>query len=392
MSQVSESYGDNMSALALMSYWIIETTPPIGPRKKLTLRNPFNKQIIKKLVDDYGEKFGILAMYVNKHVPIYIYNRINENAPPAYYQYYKDHTKSGADAIHLYFPMAINIDTTDQTVNLSTQLNKFQTTELMTFFAHELRHVMQRNEFGEYFSKLSNAYSEYSDPMEYYDHNHLEIDASMHHIALSVVEDSNFTNDIHDFVNEVMRRLSSYKKLSSKEYKHYRRKAANIFAYYVNNGKIKQTKNTQGYHANKELEMRRNRLANVIISYINNDWNFIRDLRKYGMSKLLFWKRKSYLLHKNFPLVIEKMFQKPRGEVEKDAEVYVIFFALLNLAAKQRGYILPIKNLYELYGLYPMKYGEAMKNPKSRKIFGSYDKKFISYALSELPKEEGPQK
>ena len=272
MGRISESYGDNMSGLSLMSYWVIEHVPPIGPRKKITIRKPFNEQIIKRLTDDYGEKFGALAMYINQYVPIHIYNRIDNEVSPAYYQYYRDHTNSSGDAIHLYFPMAIDIDTTKQTVNLSKQLNKFQITELMTFFAHEFRHVMQRNEFGEYFSKLSNAYSEYSDPREYYDRNHLEIDASMHHIALSVIEDENYTHDVHDFVDEVMRRLSSYKKLTSKQYKHYRRKAANIYAYYVNKGRSKKTGGSKRDRMQKQLSVRRERLANVIMSFINNNW------------------------------------------------------------------------------------------------------------------------
>lgn len=213
---VSESNYKILKPLTLMAKDILKQFQySIAPDDVRGINPSFTEEL-RNEVSKYGDVFGPLCDYIEKNVPIYMVNKESGSLKGGYsHSAEKGHDK--LDDIKIYIPSIMGEKRAYRPAEL-------QSAKIENTLMHELRHVMQRQQFGDFYHRMvgkqaNDEYNYHTDP--------IEIDAAfLHHL-----HDEEATN-LQDFVNGVMDRFEKYKKLTDKQYKHYRRKAA---AYYYAN-------------------------------------------------------------------------------------------------------------------------------------------------------------
>lgn len=213
---VSESNYKNLKPLTIMAKEVLNQFQYIIDADEVKGMKVSFSDNIRNELEKYGDIFGLLCDYIEKNVPIYMVNKESGSLKGGY-SHSAQQNHNMLDDVKIYLPSILG----DKRAYRPSEL---QDKKVETTLVHELRHVMQRQQFGEYYhnkvhSQEGDDYNYRTDP--------IEIDAAfLHHL-----HDEEATN-LKDFVNGVMDRFKKYKTLTDKQYKHYRRKAA---AYYYAN-------------------------------------------------------------------------------------------------------------------------------------------------------------
>jgi hypothetical protein len=218
---------------------------------------------VREQLKEYGDIFDMLCDYLHQYVPLIFANRASATLKGAY-SHSVSQEASQLDDIVLYLPAILKTEPR----SLSTSEVKSKPVE--TTLVHELRHVMQRRQFGSFYHKMvgkqqTDDYNYHTDP--------IEIDAAfLHHL-----HDEEATN-VKDFVDGVMSRFSNYKKLTPRQYEHYKKKAA---AYFY----AKQSPDTKSSTPKDRLAAKKKaRLDNAIQTLLDTDIEPLGDLRNVGSS------------------------------------------------------------------------------------------------------------
>jgi len=216
---------------------------------------------VREQLKEYGDIFDMLCEYLEQYVPLIFANRASGSLKGAY-SHSASQEASNLDDIVLYLPAIL------KTEPRSLPTTEVKSKSVETTLVHELRHVMQRRQFGSFYHKMvgtqqTDAYNYHTDP--------IEIDAAfLHHL-----HDEEATN-VKDFVDGVMSRFSNYKKLTPRQYEHYKKKAASYFY-------AKQSPDQKGSTPKERLAAKKKaRFDNAIKALNDTDVETLGDLRNVG--------------------------------------------------------------------------------------------------------------
>lgn len=257
---VSESNYDNLKPLTLMAQSILKNVSYSLEKGNTNKVVPSFNDDLLKVLRKYGDVYDSLCSYIEQYVPIYLANGATGNFKGAY-THSPTQENPYIDDITIYVPTIIE----PKDVYTSSDLRN---PKIENTLVHELRHVMQRRQFGKYYHAVADRGDNYrTDP--------IEIDAAfLHHL-----HDETAT-DLRGFVYGVMDRFSKYKDLTAKQYEHYKRKAAAY--YYANVSPESSGKSTP----QERLDKQRKEKWDAMISQVTNaDIEPLHDLRNVGSKK-----------------------------------------------------------------------------------------------------------
>lgn len=232
----------------------------LKPDEELVLKPKFSDNV-RSEIDEYGPIFEILCDYIERNIPIVFSNKDSGSLKGAY-SHAANVKSSKMDDVFIYVGTILG-------EIKPYAVNDVKSKKIETVLVHELRHVMQRRQFGDFYHKqvdkmAANQYNYHSDP--------IEIDAAfLHHL-----HDEEAT-DIQSFVKGVMDRFTKYKKLTPKQVEHYRRKAATYF-YTSISPKDKPQTTAKDRLASQKTE----RLENAMQQLRDMDVEKLGDLRNVG--------------------------------------------------------------------------------------------------------------
>jgi len=218
---------------------------------------------VREQLKDYGDIFQTLCDYLEQYVPLILANKASATLKGAY-SHSASQESPNMDDVVLYLPAILKAEPR------SFSPAEIKSKSVETTLVHELRHVMQRRQFGNFYHKMvgkqqTDAYNYHTDP--------IEIDAAfLHHL-----HDEEATN-AKDFVDGVMSRFSQYKKLTPRQYEHYKKKAA---AYFY----AKQSPDQKGSTPKERLAAKKKqRFDNAMKALQDTDIESLGDLRNIGSS------------------------------------------------------------------------------------------------------------
>jgi hypothetical protein len=213
---VTESMYKIVEPLTVIANEIVKQIPSndIDINEEIILHVTFSETIRDK-VAEYGSIFYSLCEYIEKYIPIYLVNQRRGGTLGSYQHFAANNP--GMDNIFLYIPTILS----GPRVYSQSEL---QSIEIENVLVHEIRHVMQRQQFSKFYHKMAKQQSTKYQPGYSYQTDPIEIDAAF----IQQLHRENSDN-ITDFVNGVMKRFSEYKKLTHKQITHYRKKAATYY-------------------------------------------------------------------------------------------------------------------------------------------------------------------
>ena len=254
---VSESNYNNLKPLTMMAQSILKNVSYSVEKGNTSKVVPSFSDDFRKSLSEYGDVYDSLCSYIEQYVPIYLANGSDGSFKGAY-SHSATQENPYMDNIIIYVPTILE----PKDVYSSRDL---QNIKIENTLVHELRHVMQRKQFGKFYHSVADRGDNYrTDP--------IEVDAAfLHHL-----HDETAT-DLRGFVYGVMNRFSKYKDLTPKQYEHYKRKAA---AYYY----AQVSPNSSGKSTPQErLDKQRKEKWDAVISQVTNaDIEPLHDLRKVG--------------------------------------------------------------------------------------------------------------
>lgn len=261
-AKITESNYKILMPLSFMAKEILQQVyGNLKPNEEIAVANPkFSKELREK-VSEYGPIFVSLCDYIEQNIPVVFSNKSSGTLKGAY-SHSASVKSSKMDDIYIYVGTILGEIKPYSASDIRSK-------KIETVLVHELRHVMQRRQFGDFYHSqvgkmAADKYDYHSDP--------IEIDAAfLHHL-----HDEEATN-INDFVKGVMERFSKYKKLTPKQYNHYKRKAA---AYYYTS--IAPEEKPQTTPKERLEKMKKERLDTALQQIRDTDIEQLGDLRNVG--------------------------------------------------------------------------------------------------------------
>jgi hypothetical protein len=259
---VTESMYKIVEPLTVIANEIVKQIPSndIGINEEIILHVTFSETIRDK-VAEYGSIFYSLCEYIEKYIPIYLVNQRRGGTLGAY-QHSAANNNPGMDNIFLYIPTILS----GPRVYSQSEL---QSIEIENILVHEIRHVMQRQQFSKFYHKMAKQQSTKYQSGYSYQTDPIEIDAAF----IQQLHRENSDN-ITDFVNGVMKRFSEYKKLTPKQFAHYRKKAATYY-----HATIQQADRLAVSPKMRIAQARKAKLDSAINQIITTDISTLNDLR-----------------------------------------------------------------------------------------------------------------
>lgn len=221
-SDLTESAFKHVTPLSAMAKEVLSHITYSIDETPVEIMRPFSDNFIETM-KSYGEGYVELCQYINKYVPITIYNGRSRNRLNGAYNHSPDMNNPLQDNIQVFLVPKMEY----KPIQRSTDVK--QSKEIQTTLVHELRHVMQRISYSRYYhrNEISKTEFDYATG-NYKGYNYktdpTEIDAAFMHLLYQ--EDA---DNVQDFVNSVMEKFTAYKELTPRWEKHYRRKAAKYF-------------------------------------------------------------------------------------------------------------------------------------------------------------------
>lgn len=264
--KLNESYSNIVPALTLIAREIIKNVFSIDDVR--TVVRPFDDEFLDR-ISEYGKQYVALCDYINSNVPINFFNG-SSGTFKGEYIHSMDKNFSKLDKINVYLG------------HLGKDIirkNDLEQTNVMSTLVHELRHVMQRQEFRDFYHNTRGIGAADDTSTEYdYKTDPVEIDAAFtHHLYQT---DLNLS--LEDFVDAVMTPFVMYKHLTPKWERHYRKAAAK---YYTQN----HSKDIDKSSAKDRLEKNREKKINEIVNFsLDNKIDDLRDLGHPSEGRFLY--------------------------------------------------------------------------------------------------------
>lgn len=211
-----------------------------------------------------------------------------------------------------------------------------------TTLVHELRHVFQEYSHSEHF--FNHTYDKHKD----YTTNPVEIDAAFHHILT-------YHDDVlsgKDFVKHVMRTFDAYKRLTDKQYEHYKRKAA---AYW----QARHNSNTTPY-------------SRAVKNVLKIDTMQLEDLRTIGhpMSKRFFMRTK------RFNAALRQFFNGKYDDNSLVVKQLIVYLSFI--------YAIKPFNIKAILKERNINLNDVIDAVENQGLFDGYDKNFILEKLEAM--------
>lgn len=232
----------------------------------------FTKDEWEEISDTYGDYGTTLARFISENIPVYLANGYSSGnySTSGAYVHRTGNIPSGGYIV-IYLPSTTNWE---PSVPFSPT-NISQNTPVVGVLMHEIRHVMQRNQFNRFFNKRTATMSKASasgDGVSVYRKDPLEIDAALVHIIHN--NEGLIDVDPQEFVDSVMKDFEEYKDLTSKQVEHYRRKVATYAS-----DRLGKSKSSPKIKAPERLaQLRKARDERRIDKFIDTVKNSMRDL------------------------------------------------------------------------------------------------------------------
>ncbi|MFA5489828.1 MAG: hypothetical protein WC284_11505 [Candidimonas sp.] len=357
---ISESYFKNLKPLQEMAKEILNnSTLSVKPNKVVTINSPFSDDFIDEIYKNFGKEYGNLAVYVNDNIPINLLNMWNTKK--GLYSHSARKNYSNMDEIRIFLWPILGSLYDDDVEMRTIHPNEIKSNNsIQTTLVHELRHVMQRQTYPDYYHKWAEKQT-HSDTEYNYSRDPIEIDAAfIHHL-----HDETNTSNIHEFVKSVMERFLKYKRLSKKQLEHYKRQAAKY--YYTNISKPLNPMTTPKQRLQmkklKEVEMAKNKILSV-------NTNPLSDLRNIGHSSenRFFWPTE------RFDVLLRKFLNGEKFS-ELNEKYMVVYLSFINKLEK-----IPYQVIFNLRDI---KINDVIEWA-STYDFQGFDREFIISSLKEL--------
>lgn len=364
-NNINEKYADIVEPLSMMAQEIYDELPHSFD-EKYEIREPFSQQFIKK-IENKHEMFYHVCDYINRFVPIIIVNSYHPSRFKGMYQHDIASSSRVNEAIVI-FAREIIEDTPEKLYREEIKNNK----KYISTMVHELRHVMQRQHFAKYYEKVAKTSAEVDQDIQkkqkHYRKNPVEIDAAFVHILYDNLE----TDNIKDFVNQVMDKFSEYKDLTKKQYDHYKRKAAQFYTQ-------KNQQDDKNTTIHDRLKNKKQKIIDTLQDFASTVNKETLDLRDIGSKET---KRFFY----PFARVNQAFFRALQENLDNlaDNPILLIHLGILNRLAKAHDIDLPIGSIIKMNKIVIQEHLQNLKDkPETIKDF---DKKFLTTLVKDLQK------
>lgn len=273
--KLKEGTKDNIEVLRDCLNLILDDFPNIIPSQEIIIRHVSDMSGIGLLISKYkGTKYeaGIETFF---NTVIKYINTSNSNRN-VYGSYSSSHNISSQLYVNISSFMGY-VDSFKKQTLLNYRRDDLPVKTIKAILGHEIRHLFQSQLFTDHYYTTSN---------NAYDTKSIEVDAAWFH-NLKDFDTSSYSS-VSQYVFDVMDSFSKYKKLTTKQYVHYRKKTAQ---HYFNETSGNKDIPSFTSDAGSRLKLKREKTKAMILNKlakVNSDFD-MRELPNYGADFRMFF-------------------------------------------------------------------------------------------------------